>query len=531
MNPFTGTDGQSSRSLPAAAAVFASSLAFYVYTLAPTVIWGDSASFATSAVYLTGLYFDADAHPLFIILGHYFSQLPFEPAYSINLLTAITASLAVLMSFAVIYEITGSIPGGIVGATSLALSHAFWLHAVIPEVYDLNAFFVLATIWLLLRWRREPGRYRVLFLAAFVFGLGMSNHLVLGIGAVAITVFVLITDARIVTRPGALAGVVIAFCLGSSLVLSILLGDIYLNRFEPQRLTGVQHLQYLNATSPGVLTDLGKYGAYLFYQFPLVGFILGFTGVVTLVRRKWKIALLLLIFLGVNMTFFVLYGPGVVRTTKYTFYISDYAIFSVLVGCGFHALLQYLQERGYRKGIVFAAGLLGVVLLPLAFYLCVPSLSKKLGIDLLHARTIPYRDNEWFFLFPGKRGYTGAEQYGLEALEGAEPGSMILADYTPYAVLKYLQLVRGVRKDVEVLFKGPQLMRLLVETHYGTKVIYLADTEKIYYPLRLLEKDYDLLPEGVLFRVVRKDRSNEKPQGERIQGLEERAAGETKRWR
>jgi dolichyl-phosphate-mannose--protein O-mannosyl transferase len=148
--------------------------------LAPTVIWGDNAGDALAAVKMH-LTISADSHPLFIILGHLFSYLPFEPAYSLNLLSAATSSLAVLMVYFVVIEITGSMISAVIGAVSLCVSHAFWLHAVIGRIYGLNAFFVMITSLVLLKWRKKPTNSHLLYLAAFLFGIGLCNHLVMAL--------------------------------------------------------------------------------------------------------------------------------------------------------------------------------------------------------------------------------------------------------------------------------------------------------------------------------------------------------------
>ena len=93
-------------------AVFVFSFAFYVFTLAPTVIWGDNAGSALSAMRLD-LGIGADSHPLFIILARLFYYLPFEPAYCLNLLSAVTSALAVLIVYLIVLEMTGSMASAI----------------------------------------------------------------------------------------------------------------------------------------------------------------------------------------------------------------------------------------------------------------------------------------------------------------------------------------------------------------------------------------------------------------------------------
>lgn len=491
----------------APAGVLVASFFLYLFTMAPTVIWGDSANFAL-LVRRLHLNVDADAHPLFIILGRLFSMLPFETAYSLNLLTAITASLAVMTAFLIIREITGSGISGIVGAAALALSHAFWLHAVLAEVYDLNAFFLLATVLLLLKWRKDPADDRLLYLAAFVFGLGLTNHLILALGAVGIIFIVVLTDWRVLAGLRKIFLLLCSFLTGSSLVLFLLAGRLLSRQIAAKGLTGVRYMDRMLVASPGVFSDLGKYFAYLFYQFPLAGFALGFTGIYAMLRKKRTTAIFLMILVVTNMIFFLTFAPGVKRSTKYTFYIADYAIFSVFIGYGFYSVMNYLKAKRRSAAGIFSIALAAVVIFPLSLYNLAPAASKYLGIDLLHARKMPYRDNESFFLNPVKRGYEGAERFGREALLAAEPDSIIIADYSIYTVLMYFQEIRTAREDVMIITSGrarDNIPYKTVQEYYGRRTIYLASTEKGYYRLRDLETEYDFVPEGLLYRVVRKD--------------------------
>jgi hypothetical protein len=51
----------------------------------------------------------------------------------------VCAAAAVTVVFATVVRLTDSLWAGAVAASSLALAHAFWLHAVITAVYTLNA--------------------------------------------------------------------------------------------------------------------------------------------------------------------------------------------------------------------------------------------------------------------------------------------------------------------------------------------------------------------------------------------------------
>jgi len=497
------------RSTFAGIAVFVCSFAFYVFTLAPTVIWGDNAAYALSAVKMN-LGISADSHPLFIILAHFFNYLPFEPAYSLNLLSAVTSALAVLIVYLIVREMTGSMASAIIGAISLCVSHAFWLHAVIGRIYGLNVFFVMVLVLILLRWRKEPTNNRFLYLAAFLFGLGLSNHLIMALTIIGFFFFIAAINYRVFLSLKVLLTGVGCFLAGSSILAYLFIFKLVAGRPVTSMMdvaTGGGLKKAMLEISPKIFRDIFMYFSYLFYQFPVIGFSLIFIGIVALFRKDRIVAIFLLLLIGVNAFFFLSFGPGTERTTKYTFYISDYAVFSILIGYGSMTFINYLKNKGYSLIKLSSTGMALIILLPLLLYNITPYASKSLEIDLLHARAIPYRDNETYFLNPSKRGYTGAARYAEEALNTASLDSIIIADFTPYTVLKYFQQVRGIRNDISVINSGDNrenTTQKVVSKYYGKRDIYLAGIEKGYYRIGRLKNEYDFVPEGVLYKVVRK---------------------------
>ena len=86
--------------------------------------------------------------------------------------------------------------GGIGGALVFAFSPVEWSQATIVEVYALNALFLMAVFLLAYRWMRKPSD-KILWLTAFVFGLGLTNYQVLLLAAVPIGIIILLKDIRL----------------------------------------------------------------------------------------------------------------------------------------------------------------------------------------------------------------------------------------------------------------------------------------------------------------------------------------------
>src|SRR6187455_1879014 len=99
-------------------------LALYVRTLAPSLLWGDSAEFQTLS-YTLGM-----SHPsgymTQIMLGKLFTYLPLgNIAYRVNLMSAFFGALAVAQVYLIVRMLGGLTIAGISAAMMLALSQLF----------------------------------------------------------------------------------------------------------------------------------------------------------------------------------------------------------------------------------------------------------------------------------------------------------------------------------------------------------------------------------------------------------------------
>jgi 4-amino-4-deoxy-L-arabinose transferase-like glycosyltransferase len=498
--------------------VFFTTLMFYMMTMAPTVIWGDSADFALK---VHDLLLDpaADGHPLYVLLGRVFSWLPGELAVNLNFMSVFFAALAVLLVYLITERITGwNIPAA-VAAVSFTLSHTFWLHSATTEVYTVNAFFVALIIWLLLKWKQDINRWGWLYGAFFVFGLSLSHHLIIGLGGLAGLYLLMAYGDKRLLHWRRLLLLLLALLIGSSLYWGLLLRWLWL---MPQKsaeiadiVTGRGHKQFMfSATLFSFLKNVGFYLAYLGYQFPGLGIGLGFWGVFRFIRDNRRLALFFLILLLANTLFFI---TGADLQYNYQFLIHDYLIFSIMIGYGSSYFLAWLGKfPTFNRHSYFALLLLlGLVSLsPILTYQVTPWVSKRFGIRLAPARPLPYRNNEEFFLQPSKAFYYGPRQYAQRVFKIVEPNSILIADFTPAAVLEYYQRVLGVRPDVELVYvqnagdpKDGYELKPYIDKKYGRKPIYLADfipdNMKYYYNMKKALSEYKLVPLKPVYKVVK----------------------------
>jgi hypothetical protein len=180
--------------------VFVLVLALYVGTLAPTVLYLKGprlldAVMLQMQVSVLGITHPT-GYPTYLMMTHIFTYLPFgDPAYQVNLASAVYAALAVVAVYAAGLLLSRRVVAAASGSLAFGLGTALWSQAVIAEVYTLNALLVSFTIVTLLLWR-EYRQDRYLLLSALLVGLCLTNHLTSGLLLPASLLFVALVDWR-----------------------------------------------------------------------------------------------------------------------------------------------------------------------------------------------------------------------------------------------------------------------------------------------------------------------------------------------
>ena len=201
----------------------------YFFTLGPSVGLEDSGELATAADHLGVPH--PPGYPFWTFCGWIFCRLfswvtymghP-SPAWAVSLLSAVAGAFAAGCTAMLICRSSSDMldsmdsgaadaqqrvppqgqrhalmgfAGGLGGGLVFAFSPVEWSQATIVEVYTLNALFLMAVFLLAYRWMRKPSD-KILWLAAFVFGLGLTNYQVLLLAAVPIGIIILLKDIRL----------------------------------------------------------------------------------------------------------------------------------------------------------------------------------------------------------------------------------------------------------------------------------------------------------------------------------------------
>ena len=187
--------------------------AVYFFTLGPSVGLEDSGELATAGAHLGVPH--PPGYPFWTLCSWLFCKVfgwvtymghP-TPAWCISLFSAVAGAFAAGFTAMLICrsgrdfisvsdDRAGSavcFGGGVGGALTFAFSPVEWSQSTIVEIYSLNAFFLMWVFLLSYRWMKKPSD-RILWLTAFVFGLGLTNYQVLLFAIVPLALIILMKN-------------------------------------------------------------------------------------------------------------------------------------------------------------------------------------------------------------------------------------------------------------------------------------------------------------------------------------------------
>jgi hypothetical protein len=357
----------------------------------------------------------------------------------------------------------------LVAGLLVAFSRTLWAYATITEVYTLNSFLLLAIFYVMFRWRRkivehdterrgadsskglseskqesEPtgggrlraSRYRLLYGAAFLFGLALgAHHATIGANLFALAALVYFTEGSrfFTSRPMlyafmfALAGLSVYAYLPFAAARSPVMnwGDPSTAERLWWHVTGRQYRIFL---SPSLETMAGQLGAFLklaareFNPWWLpTGIGLALAGFASLFRRDQKIFWFLLLVIAGDLAYALNYE---IAEDKDAYYLPTFIALSIASGAGAQWLLRSLRLLRARANVSRAVAACLIAIVPLTAF----------------AANLSYNN---------RREYYIAQDYIENILSTIEPGGMLLTlDWQVYSPLLYLREIEHLRTDV-----------------------------------------------------------------------------------
>ncbi|MEO8603026.1 MAG: DUF2723 domain-containing protein [bacterium] len=430
-------DPQTRRWADGAATILAALVPLVVYlrTLAPTVYGLDSAELTTGA-YLLGVV-HSPGSPLFLLLGHVFTWLPFgDVGYRVNLLSACSAAVAVAFVFLAVRQLTGERLLALGTAWYLAFSYYFWGAAVAAELYALHALFVALLLWLALRWRDELSLARVSAFAV-LFGLGLGNHLSLCVLAPGY-VWLLASGRGQAWRRGRwwLAGLVGALA-GASIYLYLpLRADSPMNYARDYgidvttwggfwaavsgRMFASHYFAVPVAQLPG---EVLGYAHRLWSNFLGLGCLVGIAGLVADFDRRRDVHLgLILLFFG-HLSFMLTYDVP----DREVMLVPTYLIWALWTAIGVRALADAVTPRRASRASA-PATTAAVLMLAMS--------ATNLVVNFADADI----SDDW-----------SARVQGEAIFASLPPGAVFIGAWYDVPILEYLRWVEGRRPDIETV--------------------------------------------------------------------------------
>jgi tetratricopeptide (TPR) repeat protein len=430
-----------------AVAVLVAAAAFTIYALGAcrTIYVGDSGELV-AAVHTLGIPHPS-GYPLYVLLGKLWTLVvPVgSVAFRMSLFSALCAAFAVALVFLAARALSLGRAAALAGAVLFAASPSLWGEANVQRVYALNALFVGFATLLAFRWAKlrdenageTAPRDRLFAWIAFVCGVGAANHTFLAVWGVAFLLFALLRDRGLARRWRALALAAGAAMAGLAIYLWLPLRsrqEPRLDWSDPESLAGLVAVVTRRdfwprrwwtgwGDLPPILLDfLSSFAA----ELTLVGALLAIAGLVAGARRRSEVLLLALVAFG-NLAAMAAHGSRSDLFLWHRYYIPSYLCAAVLAAIGLETILVAVRSRS-------------------------PSLARGLGAAALVAALalVPLRFRDF-----DRSRYRIADDYSRMLLATLPPGAHLAAsDDNILFVLIYLQLVEGVRPDVDLILQG-----------------------------------------------------------------------------
>lgn len=430
------------RSAVAGAITFVLALAAYVPTVAPTITWrnggADGAELAAAVVSLGIPH--PPGYPTYVLLGSAWAALPLggDPAYRLNLLSAVSAALAAGLSAVTLHWLGRASGragpaldlGGVIGGLLLALAPLTWSQATITEVYS-PGLAMLSLLGLLLVGWHTYRRWGWLLAAAFVGGLGfgvLPQILLIAPGAIALLVATKSWEALTPLRASlVLAAAACGLSTFAYLPVRAMAGPLvnWGNPSDPSRfwslVTAAEYRHFFSRPGSGewsarLLESLDL----LAHELTIVGLVLALAGghLLWRERRAW------LGYIGSLALLAVLFRTGYTAEGNAVYLLPAVYGLALLAGLGASRLIALAGARICSR----AAVLLGTVLLGL---LVLRATTTAPTVDVSADRS--------------------AEEFAQRVLAAAPPEALVVSERDATTFALWYRQALGERADLVVV--------------------------------------------------------------------------------
>lgn len=515
---------------------------FYIYSLQPSLNWGDGARMQIEAIsgqsfVMTGLPDEMFAHdplpfaklgiaawdhPLYVYIGYSLVQLfpEIDALLLVNLISAIFGAATIAIFYRISHNATGSSLVSIVASLALGVSHTFWFHASTAEVYTLLSLLLLLSFNLFNEYLRSGKTSRLAF-AGIIFGLAAANHLLAFLFVIAYLIYIpfshnhknitLVGIRKLLVFVGGFILGFLPFLIQFVRMLRIFsLADVLVPAF------GATFLNNSISFEPQILLKgIATYGVYLIIQFNPILLVMGFIGLFSgriKYREFWGKLIPL-------YAIFTLFGVLYQVVDQFAFFMMSHIFFAFAIGLGLDHTVKKLPP--IRKNILISLSTLLMLITP-TVYAGIPDWVATLGItdetlNIPQVGVTGVRSGIEYYINPNKRGDWAAYQFGEDTFLNLPPDALIISewytDLDEYLVFNYFSSIEGRRPDIEIfswLTVDPfsfdaQIVVDTIESQISIRPVYLASLSEEFYNASYLIANYCIYPHLNLYRIVLKD--------------------------
>ena len=468
-------DMEAIRKLVFPAAVLIGSFILYWSTAARHPGWVD-ATLILSSVRNLNLGVWANIHNLFNLLGYTWLHIfpGVDPHFSLTLLCSFLGSLTVLFMYQAGVELTGNLLASALSSVALAVSLSLWWHSTTIEVYTLNTTLIALFLYFVFRSYRRANP-RGLYLAFFFGGLGISNHVLMGLYVFAFLAVLLpfaVREFRL--KAWQVAAMIACYLAGASIFATLFILQWY-GIYRGMASGATESTALLAAKSLGVSLHFATGGQFLKSMFT--------TGLSLQEKLFWRGNYLFLIVLNYPSAAVIFIVAGFPRLWKRSAYRGAIVFFLVGIAAQIVWSANYFIWDMYAfalpvyvmLGIPLVAGIDGFLrnnrfpnlrwlifltfIIPAVLY---PSFSRwpnrEKSVDRYIAlypeaeRTGGIWDPAEYIFNPIKRNYTDVVTFGEGVLDTLPQGATYWDDESKavYPLEFYYQEVKGKRRDVKI---------------------------------------------------------------------------------
>lgn len=510
--------------------VFLIYFVFFGIFQSTSIYGGDAGDLVTSA--FVGGIAHPPGYPLYSLLGFLLAKIPLSTvAWRVGLISSIFSALTLTVIFHWISRITKSALTAFITASILALTYVYWLYSIVPEVFALNNFLSISLLYAVYLWS-QTHKTRLLYGAAFIFGLGLAHHHIILFMLPAITYGLFTNRKHLSIQRRTVTSIISAFLIGLSPYLWAYISALSVPAIiwnDPSTLKGF--ITLITRAQYGTFQAGIQYAQTIqsrFLQFPImlefltadftyIGITTAVIGLVGLFKKDRP----LFWYLGLGFMsagpFFFFYASYII-TSEFTiatmerFLLPSYLFVAIFIGYGIFTIkdtvLKWLSTRVWPKKEISKAQISATLVV--FFFLIIPTSLFYINYPKL---SILKNDRT-------------AEKIGEDVLKTTEPGAIIFlqadtlifntqyayyteSQYQDRVVIHYVKLYKGELNKMLKKFHpqiarpktvdNPLVLAEFIEANYKKFPIYSTESFPTY-----LEHSF-WIPQGILFRFYKEE--------------------------